>query len=104
MHAQTVTGANPHPTELGFSSTAANGPIPSPSEIRCARLPFLWLLDSGVAGTSTQLTPLANQGAWSAGTAYNANDVVLYNGSSYISQCPTTSTPFGTACRKPLTT
>jgi hypothetical protein len=60
--------------------------------------PFLWLLDSGIAGTSTNLTPLANQGNWSAGIAYNANDVVLFNGSSYISQCPTVSTPFGTAC------
>lgn len=48
--------------------------------------PFLWLLDSGVAGTFNQVTPSASQGDWNANTSYNANDIVQYNGSFYISQ------------------
>jgi hypothetical protein len=59
--------------------------------------PFLWVLDGGIAGTASTVTPLAG-GAWSATVAYNANDIVTFGGASYISQCPTVSTPFGTAC------
>jgi hypothetical protein len=102
--------------------------------------PFLWVLDSGVAGSLNPtlginvITPIPTAASycistaapfttqapsstntcptgftlstppsslatgWSSTWAYSANDVVLYQGTFYISQCPTTNTPFGTQC------
>jgi len=47
--------------------------------------PFLWLLDSGTAGTFNQVTPISRED-WNPNTSYNANDIVEYDESFYISQ------------------
>jgi hypothetical protein len=47
--------------------------------------PFLWIMDSGIAGTTNQVTPQPNAGTWAVATTYSANDVVLFNGSLYVS-------------------
>ena len=57
----------------------------APPQSTATCTPFLWIMDSGIAGTTNQVTPQPNAGTWAVSTTYSKDDVVLYNGSLYVS-------------------
>jgi len=72
---------------------------PPQSTTNCT--PFLWILDTGVAGVGNAVTPQNNLGAWSATTTYSQGNVVTFNGQLYYSlqnfnltHSPTNGTPW----------
>ena len=80
------TSANNFPiAQAGVVRPAGGSACGAPPQSSANCTPFLWILDTGVAGTGTQVTPQPNAGAWSVTATYNAGDIVTYQGSIYIS-------------------
>jgi len=77
--------ANGHPiSQAGVVRPTGGAACGAPPQSTTNCTPFLWVLDAGIAGGSTSVTPQATA-TWSSTQTYNAAELVIFNGQIYYS-------------------